>query len=74
LLFLKDEENARSTMADVLNLSLDYSIHFTESHTEGPMKKSLFMLSGIQVTVKGNTVFKKSDVLDENSPQTAFQF
>lgn len=32
------------------------------------------MLAGILVTVKGNTVFKKSDVLDENSEKTASQF
>lgn len=36
MVLLKDEENARSTIADVLNLSSDYSIHFTESHTDGP--------------------------------------
>lgn len=39
MVLLKDEENARSTIADVLNLSSDYSIHFTESHTDGPRKK-----------------------------------
>lgn len=44
MVLLKDEKNVRSTIADVLNLSSDYSIHFTESHTDDPMKKKSLCL------------------------------
>lgn len=58
-------------MAEVLNISLDYSIHFPESHTDGSMKKKVHVYSGRNPGhCQGNTAFKQKDVLDENSQKT----
>lgn len=62
MLFI-DKVTARSTIADILNFSPDYRIHFTESHIwTTQSKKYVFMLAIILVTVKGNIAFQNSDV------------